>query len=1209
LWEDFRKYPPVGSNVSRLSTPIPFPYFGSVAKTIYAYGNGYVSFDADYQQTTAPPQTSWTFAPNLFAVYWADIEYPQNNASYFYTYEDDKRLKKVEEESSLIEYVRTVVNNSDFQPLYAVAVTWVNAVPRPALTYPNDAATFQLILATDSKVSFAIQSYHKVWENTEVADRPHYTAAHTTGDGGRSDTSVPVIEDPKVIKLGDENPSNESLNCVRQTQDVKLSLDELIKSLPPCPCQKVQAANDPRFVEIDSCYQRENSEGDTLQQRCCFNEYGLLITNSKAAQVPAPDESLQKAHDQCCQDESRLCDWFYEQIPSSNCSAYKPPAFIGAGFGDPHLWTFDGNRYSFNILGDFVLFKSGDSNVEIQVRTGLSSNNKGTIFIAYAVRDVKNNITHEFTINSTGKFLKDYKAPELTRSSIRTSGFTIIIQNNDGALYHTIIADELEPGSVGLMGSLDGDPSNDFKPFKLSVLNGTAIQLTGEQIQEFVLSWNVTGNPLISAPPTHTGQPDPAILPTTLQGTQDLFGNDTLKEVASDICVDNIFCLQEYYFSKNNDSARRVLKQDEAIVSQRELSSKVPPSFTNTETVIAVNVASALNLKLTAAAKDQNVTFHVSSIFNNNSGFKLYKDTLDWNVNAGLDALRHLSYPQKLTFFVVNADNMSAEFTPTINLCLCQKAEECQNANTGNPGFVNSLLCNCTGNGGGRFCQEKLELCKNCFNVSACNHNVTEDYCSACPQGYRGDGLLCYDVDECSNNKNGCAFGCENTDGSSFCFCQPGYRVEGKACTEINECEDNYNYCNSSVKVCQNTKGSASCSCMPGLVGDEECIRAPYAFIGEIRFSISPSELNYSTLLIKGTEEFQEMKNIFFYAITQSLRSLGPNSFVEIVQFLDFNNDTVEATNTTEAVLKETMTARFIFYTSDISVTAARVQDALKTLSLNCSSPCRFGILSKTSEPATVDPGADLCSYSEINKCDESTTKCHFQNYTTHCTCLDGYEYFPQSLYACKDINECSNTKTLTNCSDAASCINTDGGYQCKCAKGKVWNVSSRTCVGDKCSNKPCQNDGVCLTLFGNEGYGCSCTYGWTGTDCSEEDTDARRWKIAVITVSAILGFSCLALFIIVIVVCVKQKSKQTTSASSSHYAEIKPMPRARVSQRLSTEMEEKNSTGNVYAPLQSDSAHDKNSSLYSSASENRSNGTRAVYNNAAFESDIVARL
>lgn len=31
----------------------------------------------------------------------------------------------------------------------------------------------------------------------------------------------------------------------------------------------------------------------------------------------------------------------------------------GGGFGDPHVVTFDGNKYSFNGLGDYVIFKSG----------------------------------------------------------------------------------------------------------------------------------------------------------------------------------------------------------------------------------------------------------------------------------------------------------------------------------------------------------------------------------------------------------------------------------------------------------------------------------------------------------------------------------------------------------------------------------------------------------------------------------------------------------------------------------------------------------------------------------------------------------------------------------------------------------------------------------------------------------------------------------
>lgn len=43
--------------------------------------------------------------------------------------------------SSLIEYVKNVVNVSSFEPLYLLAATWVDVMPRPAVNFSNDVIT------------------------------------------------------------------------------------------------------------------------------------------------------------------------------------------------------------------------------------------------------------------------------------------------------------------------------------------------------------------------------------------------------------------------------------------------------------------------------------------------------------------------------------------------------------------------------------------------------------------------------------------------------------------------------------------------------------------------------------------------------------------------------------------------------------------------------------------------------------------------------------------------------------------------------------------------------------------------------------------------------------------------------------------------------------------------------------------------------------
>ena len=62
-------------------------------------------------------------------------------------------------------------------------------------------------------------------------------------------------------------------------------------------------------------------------------------------------------------------------------------AIIAWGWGDPHITTIDGRRYTFNGLGEYVLLRTTSSNFELQGRTALAPNSDATIFSAFALRE------------------------------------------------------------------------------------------------------------------------------------------------------------------------------------------------------------------------------------------------------------------------------------------------------------------------------------------------------------------------------------------------------------------------------------------------------------------------------------------------------------------------------------------------------------------------------------------------------------------------------------------------------------------------------------------------------------------------------------------------------------------------------------------------------------------------------------------------------
>ncbi|XP_053976944.1 uncharacterized protein LOC128875412 isoform X1 [Hylaeus volcanicus] len=103
-----------------------------------------------------------------------------------------------------------------------------------------------------------------------------------------------------------------------------------------------------------------------------------------------------------------------------------------------------------------------------------------------------------------------------------------------------------------------------------------------------------------------------------------------------------------------------------------------------------------------------------------------------------------------------------------------------------------------------------------CIGAS-CDH-VCRDYDGKprcfCYKGYRLEGNLCIDVDECEDNKGGCEHKCVNTPGSFHCECPKGMKLRQDrfTCRDINECLLNNGH-GPCQDTCRNTIGGYECSC------------------------------------------------------------------------------------------------------------------------------------------------------------------------------------------------------------------------------------------------------------------------------------------------------------------------------------------------------------------------------------------------------------
>ncbi|CAG5126268.1 unnamed protein product, partial [Candidula unifasciata] len=311
LWPDFKSGSEFTSQTFYdVKTAIPFPYFESASRELFVYRYGYVAFGGNILSSNAPHVPSqWPFSTKLFGVYWADIAATDNsnNPSNFYFSLDEGRLRNVTYSSSLIEYVKGTIKNPDFEPLSVVAATWVNAVPKPANDFPKDKATFQVILATDGHVTYAVTGYRTVWENTNVYNRPLVQTVHSLTNGVQSVETQPESgTGPVVVKLVAEDKYSDprSYECVQKTQDARARYTEDLRSLPPCPCYQAQAANDERFEVSSSsarCYHSAiPSPGNRLKQLCCFDDYGLLFNDTLPTPADDTEVGLEAARSECC---------------------------------------------------------------------------------------------------------------------------------------------------------------------------------------------------------------------------------------------------------------------------------------------------------------------------------------------------------------------------------------------------------------------------------------------------------------------------------------------------------------------------------------------------------------------------------------------------------------------------------------------------------------------------------------------------------------------------------------------------------------------------------------------------------------------------------------------------------------------------------------------------------------------------------------------
>ena len=174
------------------------------------------------------------------------------------------------------------------------------------------------------------------------------------------------------------------------------------------------------------------------------------------------------------------------------------PLSVARGFGDPHLVTLDGYKYTFNGKGEFILVETTDEGFILQGRMveqprSNDSNQTisgGTVFGAFVAKE-NNSDTVQFEINQEGLValvngdLVDFGMVVSQRfanvtvsdngngtlSADFTSGNSIQVTERNGIISDILItiSNKYFNRTRGLLGQFNGDTTDDLRPANSSV--------------------------------------------------------------------------------------------------------------------------------------------------------------------------------------------------------------------------------------------------------------------------------------------------------------------------------------------------------------------------------------------------------------------------------------------------------------------------------------------------------------------------------------------------------------------------------------------------------------------------------------------------------------------------------------------------------------------------------------------------------------------
>ncbi|XP_072172523.1 uncharacterized protein [Diadema setosum] len=796
----------------------------------------------------------------------------------------------------------------------------------------------------------------------------------------------------------------------------------------------------------------------------------------------------------CCSrsKSNSFCGYYESQRPTASCFGYVPPRSAWF-FGDPHISTLDGTGYTFNGLGEYIMleYTNGDE-FRLQSRTGKAFGedgnvlDSGTVFTGFAAS--QGITTVEFTLNENrtemgilvNGTMVDLETLQSDGYNSTDPLFSLSYSVNESSSNQTVVSvlyanPLLEDSSFevtfklgildltmygpreyannasgrGLLGFWNNDPSDDFM-FK----NGAILQpeegknLTEAQIFEFGQSWRITrdeslfeyGDLSWDDYNNHTFVPP--FLDEILRNA-----TDEDRQAATETCGDDRACLFDYLVvgpSLGADSMATGASRAE----DAQTLENFPPNITG---ILEISDTASFDGSSTLCViVGETYILQVMADDPNGDNITYSLGGAAPPTGASIDSQGRFTWtPQNTSFvsvqIVVSDGTVQDSLLFAVKVCHCEFDGVCdfETEAEGQDLVENSftvVICNCTAGRAGDHCELDEDACEGdpCYTGVICYDDPppsTEPRCGPCPPSLTGNGLTCFDVDECRNETfNDCEQRCDNIQGSYLCSCDSGYTLalDERNCDDINECVRDTHGCGEN-SVCSNTDGGYSCSCDGGFVN---------------------TTTDGSTC-----EDIDECANSD-PCDTNAVCDNTPGSYIcTCVEGFIGDGRTCEDENEcrdpdlNECHAQATCHNEEGFY-------SCRCNSGWSGNGFNCT---------------------------DVNECEEDTDECADLALCTNtlgsysCMCPVGYMGNGRT---CVDINECEWSPCAVN----ASCTNTNGSYTCQCDEFYQGDGNVECIDIDECALQTHDCDQVCQNT--EPGFTCECKDGF------ELQNDTRSCRV-----------------------------------------------------------------------------------------------------------------